>query len=76
MTPAGVTFEADLYDIVIDRGYASCAVKKYSGDDPDITDGILICAVVSYTDDNGIIIDGGKGVGRVTKPGLSIAPGI
>ena len=76
MTPAGINFDTELYDIVIDGDQASCAVKKYSGDDPDITDGILIYAKVSYTGEKGIIIDGGKGVGRVTKPGLSIAPGM
>lgn len=48
----------------------SCAVRKDAGDDPDITDGILICASVSKTRGESVIIDGGLGVGRVTKPGL------
>ena len=48
---------------------ASCAVKKDGGDDPDITNGALICATVRRLPE-GIAIDGGEGVGRVTKPGL------
>lgn len=52
----------------------SCAVKKDSGDDPDITNGILVYGKVTRTDNGGsgllTTIDGGVGVGRVTKPGL------
>lgn len=50
-----------------------CAVRKYSGDDPDVTSGALIYSYVSLIDDNldRIILKGGKGVGRVTKPGLA-----
>ena len=47
----------------------SCAVKKDSGDDPDITNGILVYSKVTKTE-SAVILDGGIGVGRVTKPGL------
>ncbi len=49
---------------------ALCAVKKDSGDDPDITNGILVYAEVRPESSGEILIDGGFGVGRVTKPGL------
>ena len=49
----------------------TCAVKKDAGDDPDTTNGILVYATVWKTDTAGIVIDGGVGVGRVTRPGLS-----
>ena len=49
---------------------ASCAVRKDGGDDPDITTGTLIAAEVTRVEEPGIFIDGGKGIGRVTKPGL------
>lgn len=49
---------------------ASCAVKKDSGDDPDITNGVLVYSRVSYIPENEIIVDGGEGIGRITKPGL------
>ena len=48
---------------------AFCAVRKDAGDDPDVTNGLLVCARVEKTPE-GISIDGGEGVGRVTKPGL------
>lgn len=52
----------------------SCAVKKDAGDDPDITDGIFVYSKVTRRDEDGrgrvITVDGGEGVGRVTKPGL------
>jgi cobalt-precorrin-5B (C1)-methyltransferase len=44
-------------------------VRKDSGDDADVTDGMLICARVKKRDE-GLCIDGGEGIGRVTKPGL------
>ncbi|MGA1862071.1 cobalt-precorrin-5B (C(1))-methyltransferase CbiD [Deferribacter thermophilus] len=50
-------------------------VKKWSGDDPDVTDGIEIFASVKILNENRIIIKGGEGVGVVTKPGLQIPVG-
>ena len=47
-----------------------CGMIKDAGDDPDITNGLLICAAVEKTEGETILIDGGMGVGRVTKPGL------
>ena len=45
-------------------------MEKDGGDDPDVTTGALIYAEVTYADAPGVDIDGGVGVGRVTKPGL------
>src|SRR6187401_1909184 len=54
----------------------TAAVIKDGGDDPDVTNGAEICAKVSLLDTpDKIIIDGGKGVGRVTKPGLGLEIG-
>jgi cobalt-precorrin-5B (C1)-methyltransferase len=47
----------------------SCAVRKNAGDDPDATDGALVFATARLRR-TGAEIDGGQGVGRVTKPGL------
>jgi cobalt-precorrin-5B (C1)-methyltransferase len=60
-----------LQDIHIEENCVSCGVVKDGGDDPDATHGLLICAMVQKTDTPGILLDGGIGVGRVTKPGLS-----
>jgi cobalt-precorrin-5B (C1)-methyltransferase len=56
----------------------TCAVIKDGGDDPDATDGAEICSTVSFTNNKNagqINIEGGKGVGRVTKPGLGLEIG-
>ncbi|NJP07651.1 MAG: cobalt-precorrin-5B (C(1))-methyltransferase [Chloroflexaceae bacterium] len=54
---------------------ASCGMVKDAGDDPDVTHGALICARVQYHTEPGIHLDGGVGVGRVTRPGLGLAVG-
>ncbi len=51
-------------------GTAVCGVRKEAGDDPDVTDGVLVCASVSRTEGEEIEVDGGPGIGRVTRPGL------
>lgn len=47
-----------------------CAVRKDAGDDPDMTDGVLVFARVKRIPGEEIRLDGGEGVGRVTKEGL------
>ena len=69
VTPSGQTLFLDVEDIREEEGRVCCAVRKDSGDDPDVTNGILIYASVEKTE-IGIRIDGGEGVGRVTRPGL------
>jgi cobalt-precorrin-5B (C1)-methyltransferase len=57
-------------------GKVTCAAIKDGGDDPDATDGAEICSTVSFGESpRHINIDGGKGVGRVTKPGLGLEIG-
>ncbi|WP_239004800.1 cobalt-precorrin-5B (C(1))-methyltransferase [Paenibacillus tepidiphilus] len=58
-----------------ETGAATCATVKDAGDDPDATHGALIEATVSWRAEPGVEIDGGRGVGRVTKPGLPVPPG-
>lgn len=76
MTPKGILLHLEILDRKRSENAASCAVRKDAGDDPDTTDGILVYAKVekflirSDMEDR-IVIDGGIGVGRVTKPGLS-----
>lgn len=76
MTPKGILLHLELLDMKRDENAASCAVRKDAGDDPDTTNGILVYAKVEKFQirsdmDDRIVIDGGTGVGRVTKPGLS-----
>ena len=75
ITPKGLTYSPEILDIKREDSRVSCAVIKDGGDDPDATDGLLICAAVTLTGDGGIVIKGGRGVGRVTRPGLDQPPG-
>lgn len=68
-TPNGSVLNLDVLESRLNESGASCAIKKDSGDDPDITNGILVYAQVEKTN-KGISINGGNGVGRVTLPGL------
>ena len=70
LTPKGIRLELEVREVETGPGYVSCAIAKDAGDDPDVTDGALIFARVSRREEPGIVIDGGPGVGRVTKPGL------
>ena len=58
-TPAGIPVEAELLEPASGCGWASCAVRKDGGDDP-----------VEKTKAREVTIEGGVGVGRVTRPGL------
>ena len=83
ITPMGVSLTLPVIDIDIKEDKVICAIKKDSGDDPDVTNGIKIYAQVSYVKEDimrtintdGVIVDGGIGVGRVTKKGLKCAVG-
>lgn len=70
LTPKGLELELEVEDIKTEKDAVSCAIRKDSGDDPDVTHGALVYSRVSFTDEPGVHIDGGTGVGRVTKPGL------
>lgn len=87
MTPAGYPARLEIQDPRMDASMASCAVKKDAGDDPDVTDKALVYAKISYIDStpvccyqsetcSGLWLGGGKGVGMVTRPGLSCPVGM
>jgi cobalt-precorrin-5B (C1)-methyltransferase len=73
--PAGVdaTFEIAGCEQIGDL--VRCSVIKDAGDDPDITHGAEIVATVCRDPTPGVQINGGKGVGVVTLPGLGLAIG-
>ena len=72
VTPKGIEVTSPLAEAaLLDGGRsARCAVVKDGADDPDITNGLPVCATVRKCSPPGIRIDGGEGVGRVTRPGL------
>jgi cobalt-precorrin-5B (C1)-methyltransferase len=73
--PSGrrVTFALD--STSVSEGKASAVVVKDAGDDPDVTHGAHLTATVTWRDEPGIELDGGEGVGVVTKPGLGLEVG-
>ncbi len=71
VTPGGLTVKVTPRSCYLTDGRtAICSVEKDGGDDTDVTDGMEIVAAADRADWAGIVIDGGHGVGRVTKPGL------
>ena len=76
-TPNQTDLVIDVLNPQFSDNAASCSIEKDSGDDPDITNGILVSSKVTLCPDSpDIIIEGGKGVGKVTKPGLDQAVGM
>lgn len=70
-TPNQTDLIIDVLNPQFNDNIASCSIEKDSGDDPDITNGILVSSKVTLLPDSSeIIIEGGKGVGKVTKGGL------
>ncbi|MBD5450456.1 MAG: cobalamin biosynthesis protein CbiD [Lachnospiraceae bacterium] len=85
-TPKGILYTAQILDIKRGENEVSCAVEKDGGDDPDITTGAWIYARVSFNQKSEakreqksevtlkqqpqLKIEGGTGVGRVTRVGL------
>ena len=70
VTPKGIELDLPVEEIAMNQESVSCAIRKDGGDDPDITAGTLIFATVTYGKNPGISVDGGVGIGRVTRRGL------
>ncbi|SHK31955.1 cobalt-precorrin-5B (C(1))-methyltransferase CbiD [Tepidibacter formicigenes] len=74
-TPRGVRLNLKVENQSFRKNEAVASVKKDGGDDKDVTHGIDIFAKVTINNSGKITIDGGIGVGRVTKKGLNITIG-
>lgn len=89
-TPKGIKIEMPIDNIIVEKNFAKCTILKFSGDDKDITMGLEIQAKVEKiskeeafklskhlisNEDKTIILDGGIGVGKVTKDGLFVKKG-
>ena len=75
--PAGITTHFHLHGQKIVNDTATCYVIKDGGDDPDVTNGaeIHVSIRVDYFATRSILLEGGTGIGRVTKPGLAVPVG-
>ena len=47
VTPKGIPLSLQVEDIRMEEDFVSCAIRKDSGDDPDVTNGTLVYARVS-----------------------------
>ena len=57
------------------KDYTECSVIKKSIEEADVTNNMEIIARVSFKEGNQVTIDGGNGLGRITKPGLQLPVG-
>ncbi|MCI5674798.1 MAG: cobalt-precorrin-5B (C(1))-methyltransferase CbiD [Ezakiella sp.] len=69
MTPAGIELDLKVYDLHKEGEWAVAAIKKDAGDDEDATDGALIYSKLRKKK-GPTTIDGGEGIGIITKKGL------
>jgi cobalt-precorrin-5B (C1)-methyltransferase len=73
--PAGERVTFALHGQSFDAEQARCFVIKDAGDDPDVTNGCEVWARVQRFSGADVVISGGVGIGRVTKPGLAVPVG-
>jgi len=76
--PSGKVASFGIVSYRAEKGQTRCGVRKFAGDDPDVTHGLLIVSEVSLVPDGEpgeVRYLQGEGVGRVTLPGLEIPPG-
>lgn len=67
------TLAVDSYEV--QPGRATAVVVKDAGDDPDVTHGARLTATVAWRTEAGLGLEGGLGVGVVSKPGLGLEVG-
>jgi len=73
--PAGQRVRFTVDDCTTSPQRATAVVVKDAGDDPDVTHGARLTATVRWRDEPGLELNGGVGVGVVTKPGLGLELG-
>ncbi|WP_340608352.1 cobalt-precorrin-5B (C(1))-methyltransferase CbiD [Xenorhabdus bharatensis] len=75
VTPSGITLALNIEQPLIEGDQAVAAIRKDGGDDVDATHGMLIFARVSLNNTGVITLDGGDGIGRVTRVGVGLPIG-
>jgi cobalt-precorrin-5B (C1)-methyltransferase len=73
--PAGRRVQFDVARCDVEQSRAEAVVVKDAGDDPDVTHGAHLTATVRWHPEPGLVLEGGVGVGVVTKPGLGLEVG-
>ena len=73
--PNGVKIAVPITGCIMTERGADAWVTKDAGDDPDVTHGAAIVSSVELLSEPGVRVQGGAGVGVVTKPGLPVPVG-
>ena len=76
--PVGITLSIPIEYHTVQNNLFICGVKKNAGDDPDVTDGIIISSKLEFIKkENGLEFNffAGEGVGIFTKDGLALPKG-
>lgn len=73
--PIGLQHEFEIISCNVSNNTCECTTQKDAGDDPDVTHGAIIGSTVCLNDSGEINFLRGKGVGKVTLPGLEIKVG-
>jgi cobalt-precorrin-5B (C1)-methyltransferase len=73
--PGGRRVRLPVASCAYDPRQAAAVVVKDAGDDPDVTHGAHLTATVRWRPEPGVLLEGGEGVGVVTRPGLGIEVG-
>ena len=75
VTPSGVVLNLTVRDSSIQGNSAIAAIEKDGGDDIDATHGMLIYAKVTLNESSYISIEGGLGIGVVSRRGIGLPLG-
>ncbi|MEJ5187557.1 MAG: cobalt-precorrin-5B (C(1))-methyltransferase CbiD, partial [Candidatus Geothermincolales bacterium] len=73
--PRGGQATVPISKLTVRRKACACTVRKEGSEKGDVTAGMLLVATVIKSEAPGIRVDGGKGVGLVTRPGLDVPVG-
>ena len=75
--PYGITLSIPIEYSKVENDEYICCVRKYAGDDPDVTDGILISSKLKFIKGDKLEFRffAGEGVGTFTKDGLALPKG-
>lgn len=75
--PYGITLSIPIEYSKVENDEYICCVRKYAGDDPDVTDGILISSKLKFIKGDKLEFHffAGEGVGTFTKDGLALPKG-
>ncbi len=73
--PDGSLAEMSILQAKTNEQVGTASVRKDAGDDPDVTDKVVVEVTVKFNDSGDIVFKAGSGVGTVTKPGLQIPVG-